>query len=168
MSPAFALSPSDTPPRSAPSSPGLTTAAARTYWSLLEADAGGDVPDSQDLVGAKMAEFAIRSLATMARQNPRPPLPGARPALGSTLEIQRGFTVGIGAAVLLVHLCLFVAIVVVKQAPAPHEPDAAAMAPGAPPEYEMAESQRGLVRARRDEDAWHSGDEYRSGSEDSR
>ena len=117
------------------------------------------MPDAQDLVGAKMAEFAVSSIATMARQNRRIPIAGSRPELGTKLDIERGFMIGIGVAVLCVHMLLLVAIVLVSQAPELHEPDE--HPPGEQSSCNLAESQQELVRAQR------GGSSYQSGSDDS-
>ena len=56
----------------------------RTAWSLLQEDG----PDPIDLVGAKIAEFALRSLATLAQRNPRLTIEGRVPVLGTHLDIR--------------------------------------------------------------------------------
>lgn len=45
--------------------------------------------------GANMAEFAIRSLSTMAYKNPLVQVPGLVPHLGSSLDVNRKYFFGL-------------------------------------------------------------------------
>ena len=54
-----------------------------------------------------MARFAIGSLANMADLNPRIPVNGAVPYLGSHLEIRWGYVIGLFGGIILTHLALF-------------------------------------------------------------
>jgi hypothetical protein len=58
-----------------------------------------------------MAEFAIRSLAAMAENNPVYKMKGGRPVLGSHLEVKWYFLLPILGSIALVHLLLATAAI---------------------------------------------------------
>ena len=60
----------------------------------------------------------MRSLSTMAKQNPRIPVDGAQPRLGSQLEVMKTLMIAIGVIAVGVHLLLFLAMVYVRRAQA--------------------------------------------------
>ena len=64
-----------------------------------------------DHVGANMAEFAIGSISTLAKQNPRIQLPGTLPNLGTQLQVFWGYASALLIGIAGVHFILFVAVV---------------------------------------------------------
>ena len=57
-----------------------------------------------------MAEFALRSLATMIETNPVISLPGTVPHLGSHLTVFKKFCLGLLGGIVAAHLFLLIAI----------------------------------------------------------
>ena len=57
-----------------------------------------------------MAEFALRSLATMVEENPVISLPGTVPQLGSHVTIIKKFCLGLLGGIVAGHLLLFIVI----------------------------------------------------------
>ncbi|KAK0509699.1 hypothetical protein JMJ35_008093 [Cladonia borealis] len=64
-----------------------------------------------NIVGSRMAEFALGSLASMAIRNPTVQSHGAVPILGFHLTVQWEFTLALCASILIVHFLLFAAAV---------------------------------------------------------
>ncbi|KAL8650782.1 MAG: hypothetical protein Q9210_003627, partial [Variospora velana] len=61
-------------------------------------------------VGARMAEFAIGSLASMADYNLRAPIPGSLPTLGYNLSVHWEHVIALAAVITGVH-CLLVGLI---------------------------------------------------------
>ena len=64
-----------------------------------------------DHVGANMAEFAIGSISTLAKQNPRTQLQGTVPYLGTQLEVFWRYTSALLIGITGVHFVLFVVVI---------------------------------------------------------
>lgn len=64
-----------------------------------------------DHVGANMAEFAIGSLSTLAKQNPRVQLQGTVPYLGTKLEVFWIYASALLIGIAAVHFILFLLVV---------------------------------------------------------
>ena len=58
-----------------------------------------------------MALFAIGSIARMAAMNPRRPVEGLVPHLGSHLEIRWGYVTGLFGGIVVTHLVLFLSAI---------------------------------------------------------
>lgn len=82
----------------------MLTGEFRTAWEIHFHTA--------DEVGANMAEFAIGSLATMASKNPRIPIHGTVPHLGSRLHVYWPYAIALCLSIAGIHLALFLATVI--------------------------------------------------------
>lgn len=60
--------------------------------------------------GANMAEFAIRSLSTMAYKNPSVQVPGLVPYLGSSLDLNWKFFLGLYSGIVVAQFLLSIFI----------------------------------------------------------
>lgn len=80
------------------------THASRNEFELHSQDA--------QTAGANMAEFAIRSLATMAYRNPPIQVPGLVPYLGTSLNVNWEYVVPLCVFIIAVQLALSIAIYV--------------------------------------------------------
>ena len=70
------------------------------------ADWAAELDDSPDEIGARMAEFTIAGLGSMARRNPPVTVPGQRPTLGYQLNIDWKWVIVIAACIAASHALL--------------------------------------------------------------
>lgn len=74
----------------------------RSYWETYQLDA--------EEIGAKMAEFALSSLASLANINPQQGVQGTQPNLGYSLGVQWNFVIVLAACIGAAHCLLVVAM----------------------------------------------------------
>ena len=67
------------------------------------ADWAAGFDDSPEVVGARIAEFAIAGLGTMSRRNPPITIPGQRPTLGYQLNLDWKWVIVIAACIAAAH-----------------------------------------------------------------
>lgn len=81
----------------------------RSYWDLHAHNA--------TTAGAKMAEFSIRSLSTMAFQNPSIQVAGSVPYLGTSLAVYWNYAVALCACIIAIQLALSISAYVLDIEP---------------------------------------------------
>ena len=81
----------------------MLTECPSSYWAL-------ELYDPPETVGARIAEFAIASLAIMARRNPPTSVQGTVPTLGYQLSVEWKWVILIASCIAGAHV-LFVAFI---------------------------------------------------------
>lgn len=90
------------------------TYALRDEWDLHSKN--GEVVHAAT-AGAKMAEFAIRSLSTMASTNPTIRVQGLVPYLGTSIEVKWKYAIALCASIVAVQLVLSILVYVLYVEP---------------------------------------------------